>query len=135
MVVGGAGQLDRMLVDLEAGLVPRTLSSRSIQTKSDLPCPLQLLLSLIFCTSRLSSSLSSDIVSTFPGSPNLQERAGFLRNWLYFDQRLPAVVACGLSPHKLSSNFVSSMDQAEPAISHVLQSIIQFEFNPPTEVD
>ena len=98
MVVGGAGQLDRMLLDLEAGLVTRTLSSRSIKTKSDLPCPLQLLLSLIFCTLRLNFTLSSDIVSTFPGSPNLQERAGFLQNWLYFEQRLPAVVACGCLP-------------------------------------
>ena len=48
MVVGGAGQLDRMLVGLEAGLVPRILSSRSKKRKSDLPCLLWLLLSLIF---------------------------------------------------------------------------------------
>ena len=48
LVVGGTGDFDRMLVGLEAGLVPRILSSRSKKTKSDLACPLWLLLSMIF---------------------------------------------------------------------------------------
>ena len=48
----------------------------------------------VFCMSQLSTSLSPDIVSTFAGSPDLRERAGFLRKWPYFEQHLPTVIAC-----------------------------------------
>ena len=93
MVVGGAGQLDRVLVGLEAGLVPRILSSRLRKTKSDLTCPLRLLLSLIFLYIAISFLLSLDIVSTFASSPNSRKRARLLLKWPYFEQRLPTVVA------------------------------------------
>ena len=49
----------------------------------------------IFCMLQLSTSLSPDILSMFAGSPDLRERAGFLRKWPYFEQHLPTVIACG----------------------------------------
>ena len=50
--------------------------------------------------------------------------------------QLPSSCPCTrLSPHKLSSALVSSMDQAELAISRTSQSINQYRFNLPTEVD
>ena len=61
VVVGGTGDFDRVLVGLEAGLVPRILSSRSKKTKSDLACPLRLLLSMIFQYVVIKFSLSPDI--------------------------------------------------------------------------
>ena len=62
VVVGGAGELDRMLVSLETGLVPRILSIGSKKMKSNPPCPLRLLLPLIFCIYIYIQDISMDIM-------------------------------------------------------------------------